>query len=88
MKIEFRPNSAYDGHRWGVAFTAYVNHQPRRCLVSDAALNHHFGGDAAKTGDALVQLFENNRARIEQIARALIEDGQTDDIIIGTSDFA
>jgi len=85
--IRFREGSTYDGHRHGVAFTAYVDDEPRRCLVSDDALDYHFSGDNARTGDARRQLFEDNRALIQDAARYLIEAGHTGDIVIRSSDF-
>lgn len=86
MKIEFRPGCAYDGHVCGVRFTARVDDQWRRCLISDEALNDHFSGDDAKTGASRELLFESIRTEIEGLARKMIESGAQTDILIGTED--
>lgn len=84
MNISFPIKSAYDFDRGAVAFPAIVDGVPRRVLVSEEALQDHFG--ATGTGD-YVQVFEQNRSAMEKVARRyipLIKDG---DVVLQTAHF-
>jgi hypothetical protein len=88
MDIDFPVAAVYDSHRLGVRFFVRVDRLPRMCLVSDEALNDHFGGDSAKNDADRVALFVAHRPRFEGIVRAYIGGGHEGDILLTTDDFA
>jgi hypothetical protein len=84
MEISFPTRSALDPDRFAVAFPAIVNGVQLRIFVSAEALQDHFG---AIGQDDLVAVFERNRPAIERVARRMLEQGATGEVILKTAYF-
>lgn len=70
----------------GISFKAIVDGEVCACLISDEALQDHFGAKHGSPESA----FHSGRSRIEAIARAMIEDGRVSEsgrLVIKSSDF-
>lgn len=86
MNIHFPLKSAYDFDAGSISFPAEVDGAPRRCLVSEEALQDHFGADGIDDR-LLTEYFEANRGAIETVAADKIRNGAVGDVVLGTKDF-
>ena len=83
-EIRFTGERTRNFEMGGISFRATVDGESCACVITDEALQDHFG---AKRGTP-ARAFDSNRTQIEGIARAMIECGhaRTDGKIVITSD--
>jgi hypothetical protein len=86
MDITFPPKSAYEPKATSVAFPALVNGHSRRCLVTEEALEDHFGATSMEPLH-LQEIFEANRGEIQVVAQERFLSGATGDVFLRTQDF-
>lgn len=82
-QITFPARSVFDVETLCVAFLAEVDGSIVKCRISTEALEDYFG--ARGSNDAMLQAFGSYRHRIEEVAREMLEAGQTE-ILITTDD--
>jgi len=85
MEIWFDRRSAWDFNRDCVAFPAMVEGKVVRCLISQEALQDHFGGGIL--GADLVGTFEANRGAIEAVARMKLQTSRGNPLLLKSEDF-
>ncbi|WP_195763877.1 DUF1488 domain-containing protein [Pseudoduganella rivuli] len=83
MDISFPLRSAFDHDFDSVSFPVEIDGKKQRCLITREALHDHFGGEDVE----LTEAFEANRDQIELVARAKIEQGVRENILLKTADF-
>lgn len=71
-EILFTGERTYHFDMGGISFRAVIDGQTCACVISDEALQDHFGAKSSSPESA----FDSNRSRIEEIARTFIERGQ------------
>jgi hypothetical protein len=86
MNISFPQQSAYEARATSVAFPAVVDGHTRRCLVTNEALEDHFGAISMEPGH-LQQIFEANRGEIQVVAQERFLSGAMGDVFLRTQDF-
>ena len=84
MNIIFPPNSMFDTLTMSVRFPVTIDGITKQALVSQEALQDHFGGN---NNPNLVSIFEANRQAIEKKALQLILAGADGDVVIKTNMF-
>jgi len=84
MQINFPKRSILDPNTTGVSFPVEVNRMSRRVLISNEALDDHFGGSH---NPDKIAVFEANRFTIESKVRQIIECGAQGDVLLQTMMF-
>lgn len=84
MQINFPKQSAIDSETMCVTFPVEVDGERRRVIISNEALDDHFGGDHNPDKRAV---FESNRYAIESKARQIIEAGAGGNLLLQTAMF-
>ncbi|WP_187360136.1 DUF1488 domain-containing protein [Chitinolyticbacter meiyuanensis] len=83
--IRFALGCSFDFDRNGVAFYATHNGEEILCLVSEEALQEHFGADGG--AQAFIDAFEFHRIEIERVAEKRIRNGDQEPIMLVSRDF-
>lgn len=84
MQINFPERSAIDPNAMCVSFPVEVDGESRRVLISNEALDDHFGGNH---NPDKIAVFEANRFAIELKARQIIEGGAQGKVLLQTAMF-
>lgn len=84
MQINFPKQSIIDSETMCVAFPVDVDGVRRRVMISNEALDDHFGGNHNPDKRAV---FESNRYAIESKARQIIEGGVEGNVLLQTAMF-
>jgi hypothetical protein len=84
MRIDFPDGAAFNFDRGAVAFPAVVDGVNRQCLISTEALEDHFGADH---GSNFVYVYERNKYAIQQVARRMLEQGASGEVVIKSGHF-
>ena len=84
MQINFPKQSVIDPDTMCVAFPVDVDGVRRRVMISNEALDDHFGGNHNPDKRAV---FESNRYAIESKARQIIEGGAEGNVLLQTAMF-
>jgi len=87
MSIQF-PSSAPEFRGWNltVGFAALVDGSPVDCAVSAEALEDHCGASSPGQAD-LLHAFTTHRAKIEDLARRLLQDSKCKRLLLHSGHF-
>ena len=84
MQINFPKQSVIDSETMCVTFPVEVDGVRRRVMISNEALDDHFGGNHNPDKKAVL---ESNRYAIESKARQIIEGGAEGNVLLQTAMF-
>ncbi len=83
----FPPRSIYDINRYAVAFPVLIDGVQHRCLITEEALQDHFGASNGANAGELVNAFEQHRGAIEAVVEQHIQMGVREEILLKSGHF-